>query len=118
MSAEENKALIRRWNEEGVHNFDQYGDYLHDDYAIYDETKAGWPVGARQAGFESRTRELLSQFPTVKFQIHDIVAEGDWVAVRATWVGEDAPGYNQMQFYRIADGKIIEAWSCGSVIER
>ena len=54
----------------------------------------------------------------MKFQIHDIVAEGDWVAVRATWVGEDGPGYNQMQFYRIADGKIIEAWSCGSVIER
>ena len=124
MSAEENKAIARRywdaWNTGNV--------------AILDEiSSAGsiWHDGAGRVvhGIESAAKRGIPRFrtafPDLHFSIEDVFAEGDKVTVRwtahgthrgdmelvrnipptgrqVTWFGVD--------IYRIAGGKIMEGW--------
>jgi predicted SnoaL-like aldol condensation-catalyzing enzyme len=118
MSAEENKALVRRWNEEGVTRPDEYGEYLHDDYTIYSGSEGRWPALGGREEFEKAFRGILAEHPTFSVQIEDIIAEGDLVAVRVTIMEEGRPFSNHMSFYRIADGKIVDDWSCDTEIKQ
>lgn len=68
---------------------------------------------------------LYAAFPDLRVRIDDIVAEGDLVAVRATWTGTHRgplpsmplPVTNRsfkfpgMVFWRVRDGKILERWA-------
>lgn len=68
---------------------------------------------------------LHKAFPDLKIKIEDIVAEGDRVAVRATWTGTHrgslpflpVPVTNRpftltgMVFWRVRDGRLAERWA-------
>lgn len=107
MSIEENKALIRRYIE-----------------AINGKDKPAAVVGKYVT--DKELLELIdwseTAFPHFEFLIDDMIAEGDQVAVRATFKGThkgDLLGvsptgkYLNQPFnviYRIDEGKIVEHW--------
>jgi predicted ester cyclase len=108
MSAEENKALVRRYFDEVVNqrNYDLIREIF--------STQEMNPVK-----IERNITELVEAFPDVKATIEDMVAEGDSVAVRwvnrgthkGTWRGI-APTGKKVEMcgatiFRVKDGKIV-----------
>src|SRR3712207_2975321 len=110
MSTEENKALVRREQEE-LWNHTGNLDAAHELFA------PGQAEAARQEAADFR-----QGFPDVVSVIENLIAEGDMVAARwssrATHLGEYAgvsPTGNEVEFtgisvYRIAGGRIAESW--------
>ena len=110
MSAEENKALIRRfvetvWNNKQVDALDAFhaAEYLHN----------GKPDTA--ANFKEQLRGVFAQFPDLHNTIHDMIAEDDRASFRWIMTGTDQTNgkhvvYRGITFYRIVDGKIVEDW--------
>lgn len=68
-------------------------------------------------------KSIRAAFPDMSVTIHQTVAQGDRVAVHATWRGThkgpfmgSAPtgktvGFDGMVFWRVADGRIAERWA-------
>ena len=124
MSAEENKAVVRREMEELFNhtgNLDVTEEIIAPDYVSYEPTSGETRgiEGAKQ--FAATYREA---FPDLKNTIEDMVAEGDKVVVRfrarGTHEGETetfgSPTGKQMEITgitikRVSDGKIVEAWT-------
>ncbi|MDQ3912259.1 MAG: ester cyclase [Actinomycetota bacterium] len=120
MSAEENKALVRRFVEEfwNEGNMSAADELMAPDAQIHLPT--GEVVNPHEAkSFAARWRE---SFPDWHSTFEELVAEGDRVAERWTGRGThrgelqgipatdnrvEAPG---SVFYRIVDGKIVELW--------
>ena len=118
MSAEENKALVRRfveefWNEGNMATADEL---MAPDAAIY------MPTGevVDPDGLKSFAGTFRGSFPDWHSTVEELIAEGDRVAER--WIGRgthqgelqgipptgkrvEVPG---SVFYRIVDGKIVE----------
>ena len=124
MSAEENKAVLRREVEELYNHsgdLDVVEEIFSPDYVSYEPTSGETRgiEGARQ--FAATFREA---FPDLQCTIEDMVAEGDKVVVRfrarGTHQGETetfgpATG-EQMEITgitikRVSEGKIVEAWT-------
>ena len=111
MSTGDNKALVRREQEE-LWNHTGNLDAAHELFA------PGQAEAARQEAADFR-----QGFPDVVSVIEDLIAEGDMVAARwssrATHLGEYAgvsPTGNEVEFtgisvYRIAGGRIAESWT-------
>jgi len=124
MSTEENKKLILEHYESFLHRQDAQAvrDQLAPDFRDHEmppETPPG-PEPALEFG-----AMLHAAFPDLRVRIEDIVAEGDRVAVRATWTGTHrgllpimpvppsnrAFAFTGMLFWRIRDGRIVERWA-------
>ncbi|MFQ5794616.1 MAG: ester cyclase [Candidatus Bipolaricaulia bacterium] len=121
MSVEENKALVRRFIEEiwRQGKLDRLNDFFATDYADYS-------FDPRQAVDREGLREFLAMFRNafhdLKYDLHDMIAEGDKVVsrdtVRATHKGEfmgipptgKRVEVTAIHILRIADGKIVEHW--------
>ena len=124
MSAEENKAVVRREMEELFNhtgNLDVADEIIDPNYASYEPTSGETRGidGAKQ--FAATYREA---FPDLQNTIEDMVAEGDKVVVRfrarGTHQGETEafgpPTGKQMEITgitikRLSEGKIVEAWT-------
>ena len=107
MGIQENKELVRRYNDEiwNKHNLEKFDDFA--------------------SGAESvdHVRQFLNAFTDVQLTIKDMIAEGDKVVARlhatATNTGPFAgnpPTGNKVdihsiRIYRIADNKIVETWA-------
>ena len=125
MSAEENKAIVRRF----------MADYNNRNLEIFEELVA---EDYFDHVFEQRGREHLKQLFTTAFEafpdwyeaIEDIIAEGDrvWVRVKATgthtgeWnlfgallppTGKEIT-LNMVFIWRLEDGKLAEGWEVDS----
>lgn len=69
------------------------------------------------------SRQMRPVFPDMKVTLNRVVAEGDMVAVHATWRGTQKGTFQGvaatnksiwfpgMVFWRIKDGKIVERWA-------
>jgi len=121
MSAEENKAIVRRYLEEIINKAD---------YAVADEIidpdyvnhTAGGGIGSGRAGFVQGLRALHMAFPDWHVTIEDLIAEGDLVvdrfAIRATHSGSAngiaATGRRietlGMHMWRLSGGRLVEGW--------
>ena len=110
MSTEQNKAVVRRFIEQIL---------TTKDVALVDELMAPDYVnhlvpGGRE-GFKQFVTMLGSAFPDLKWglSIERMIAEGDYVMVRATMhvtnAGKEATG-SGLGEYRVANGKIVEDW--------
>ena len=114
MSVEENKAIARRFFEEGFVNPDILDEIVADDYVEY---------GQEEGGLETLKQHIAKHsigLPDWRWVIDDIIAEGDKVVVcwkaSATHTGEwwGIPPTDKkvewagMSCLRIADGKIAE----------
>jgi predicted ester cyclase len=121
MSAEENKALFRRFYEEVGNrgNLSVADELIAPDFinhAASPESNRG-PESMRGSVTWAR-----NAFPDVHFEIEELVAEGDIVAGRLTMsgthegslMGERPTGRsvrtNHMHFVRFRDGKAVEHW--------
>jgi predicted ester cyclase len=111
MSAEENKALVRREQEE-------LWNHTGDLDAAEELFAAGQAEAAKQEAADFRRG-----FPDVISTIEDLIAEGDKVVARwrsrATHQGDymgiaptgNRVGFTGISFYRIEGGKIAESWN-------
>lgn len=123
MSTEVNKALVRRYYEEVVNggNAALVDELFALDYVNH---VAGSPEDLHGPEGERQFDALYRQaFPDAHLTIEDMVAEGDRVVSRlgyrgthtGPFLGIPATGRSFMTYgiqkVRIADGKIVEAWT-------
>ena len=110
MSTEQNKAVVRRFIEEILNN---QNVALVDELFAPDYVNHMMPGG--REGFKQFFPMLRSAYPDLKMEINieRMMAEGDYVMVRATMritnAGKEATG-SGLGEYRLANGKIVEDW--------
>jgi predicted ester cyclase len=121
MSTEQNKALVRRVNEEGLN---QQNPALIDELCAPDFVfhNASRPIQDLQA-YKQFLSKFLTAFPDAQFTTEDLIAEGDTVAVRRTFRGTHTSSLmgipptgrqvtiTDMAILRVANGKFVEAWN-------
>ena len=124
MSVEENKATVRRFFDEVINagNLDQADEFVTSDYVEHQElpgAEGREGIGVAK-GFLSMMRVA---FPDFRFDIEDVIAEGDKVAarvvVRGTHRGEMmglAPtgkrvSTSGIEVFRFENDKIAEHWA-------
>lgn len=125
MSTEEHKALIRRFYSEVFDkgNLDMIDEATTDGFVAHAPAEPGHDAESQD---RARLKEEFSRnreaFPDLTFNVEDMVAEGDTVAVRWTATGThegqlmDLPPTGKevtlkgMNFLRFEDGKIAEDW--------
>lgn len=120
MSAEQNKAIVRRYRE--VHNsnaLDQLDEIVAKDI-ISHSALPGLPAGLE--GGKIAHRAVIAAFPDCKVTIDLLIAEGDFVVERFTstgthkgpFMGMSATGKSfkttGISIFRLANGKIVEHW--------
>lgn len=121
MSAEENKALVRRFYQEiDRGNVEAMDELVAKDYI--DHSPPPFPLPPGREGLKEAFRLFWEATPG-RHEIEDQIAEGDKVVTRLTSYGKhegDLPGAprtgNDMKMtsvtiHRIADGKLVEKWS-------
>jgi hypothetical protein len=116
VSTKEKKEVVRRWNSpEDVWPL----DLLDESYANRSGTTAPWAT-LFQGLDEAKVRfgQIIQENPTFKPIIEDMIAEGDKVAVRLTFYREGKPFGNEMAFYRLKGGKIVDDWYCWTALEK
>src|SRR3712207_4877481 len=106
MRAEENKAVVRRYVEEvwNRHDLDAIDGLVSPGYFNH----AAGTVEYRRGGARSAVEWLLSVFPDHRFDVEDVAADGETVALRGTMTGTRAQ--------QGREGEIHEVQPCLSVI--
>src|SRR5438128_10733553 len=86
-TAEENKAVVRRFLDEGWSRGDMSAieAVIAPDYAVHDPNPPGRAGGVE--GEKQTVRMYRTAFPDLTFTIEDLVAEGDKVVSRFTGRG-------------------------------
>ena len=122
MSAEKNKAIIRRFVEEVQNGGDLT---VLDEIAAADYVNHTAPPGVLpdREGLKQLTAMFRRAFPDGRITIEDLVAEGDRVVTRKTFRGTHRGELMGIQptgrtvaiqlidIVRLADGKAVESWS-------
>lgn len=116
VSQEQNKALVRRWIEEGFNKRDLK---VVDELFVEDFVVNGLKIG--RGGLRQSMSRHLTAFPDLNVVIDEIIAEGNkvgiWYSARGTQRGEFKrvpPTEKQVNWVgvdllRIEGGKIVEA---------
>jgi ketosteroid isomerase-like protein len=122
MSIEENKAVVRRfieavWNDGQL---DLLDDLIAEGATMTFRGQTSPPLSPTQVGVT--IAEWRAAFPDFRFELADLIAEGDKVVARVPFTGTQtgplmdiAPTGRPVQvgeilILRLADGKIVEAW--------
>ncbi len=121
MSAEKNKAVIRRLAEAvNKGNLDVVDEIFASDYVRHDPSALLGDVGREE--YKQVFTNLRRAFPDAHWTMEDLFADGDTVIGRWTFTGTHKgrfynipPSgkkvtYPIIAIYRIADGKIAEDW--------
>jgi steroid delta-isomerase-like uncharacterized protein len=120
MYTEENKAIVRRFFEEGPSkgNLRIANELLSPDFVLH----VPLPVSSGIEGINEVITTCRAAFEHLNVTIEDMIAEGDNVATRFTahgihkgdFMGLQATGkpiaMTGMEIFRIKEGKIIELW--------
>ena len=120
MSAEENKKIVRRYQEiYNSNNLDALDEVVSEDL-LTPKMMPGIPAGIE--GARAAHRIMLAGFPDYQTIIDDLFAEGDKVAARISMSGTNTGSFmgipptgrhvsfSGIYIARIADGKIVEHW--------
>ena len=120
MSIEENKKLVRRYQDiYNSNNLDDLLEVLSEDL-LTPKIMAGVPHGIE--GAKAAHRIMLAGCPDYKTVIEDMIAEGDKVAARITITGTHTGvlmgipptgkfiSFSGIYIARIENGKIVEHW--------
>jgi predicted ester cyclase len=123
MSAEENKAIVRRWFEaQSSANYDlaTLDELTAPDFVYHNP---GMPeVHTHEERKQKIIVEFTAVFPDIKYDVKDIIAEGDKVVLRYSMSGTQkgefmgiAPTNRRVEgtslcMVRLADGKVAEMW--------
>ncbi len=120
--SEENKAAIRRLIEEGFNedNVEVINELIAQDvvnHSAVPEHKHGIE------GFRHINRWVRAAFSDIRYEIDDMIAEGDMVACRLTVTGTHDGDFrgspltgrrffsDHVHWHRLADGKLVERWA-------
>ena len=120
MSVEENKAVVRRWNEEIVTGGkpEPFDEVLDRNYTNRSGSDSPWSPGMQ--GLD-QAKEIFGQGlrenPTWRVSVDDMIGEGDQVAARLTGFREGKPVYTGIAYYRLSGGKIVDDWFCMTELE-
>ena len=122
-SPEENKANTRRFIDEVFNrkNFDYAAGAIDESFVEHAPLPGLTPD---KAGTIEQFRVLARGTPDIRYEIHDVIASGDRVAVRATYSGTDTGGFMpgmpatnkpySMEGIDVVrwsnDGKVLEHW--------
>lgn len=122
MSIEENKAIIRRWLEEGWSNGNlALADELIDPGFVV-HGAGGQVVPTGPEGTKQLVTSWRTGFPDGRMTVDDLFGEGDKVVIRMTWAGTHTGEFNgyaptgqqvsvtSIGIDRVANGKIVEGW--------
>ena len=121
MSAENNKALVRRYVEEVLNqrNLAVVDELFASTFVDHDSSM---PEARGPSGIKRMAAMVHASFPDLHFKIEDMIAEGDKVvyrySVRGThqkdFMGIAATGkqisFTGIHIYRVGDGKLQEEW--------
>ena len=121
MSAEENKALVSRWIEEG---WNQGNVAIIDELAAPDFVDHHVPPGLppNAEGHKAWLQLARAGFPDLQLTIEDMIADGDKVVARMMVTGTQTGEFmglppsgklvsvTAIGISRIADGKSVEYW--------
>ena len=120
MSTEENKAIVRRYQEiYNSNNLDALTEVVAEDF-LTPRIMDGMPPGLE--GAKAIQKATLRGMPDWHTQIEELIAEGDKVVARITMTGTHtgdffgfpATGkkisFTGIYIARIANGKIVEHW--------
>jgi steroid delta-isomerase-like uncharacterized protein len=122
MSVEANRAMMRRWIEDGwnKHNVGLIDEIFATD--VFEHDPGGLTVDGAEA-LKAHINGFLTALPDIRFTIEDLIAEGDVVVCRfdstATHTGTlmNIPATGKtarvsgMLEFRFADGKVAEVWA-------
>ena len=110
------RAFIAAWNDR---DFDQFGDLMADAAVLH---VGGMAVSCDPAGTRAIAEEWTTAFPDWRFDLLRLVAEGDQVVAHMPYRGTftkpilgvtptgRSAQVDEMVIFRIANGKIAEAW--------
>ena len=124
MSAEENKALVRRFVDEvqSGGNIDLIDEICSPEFVNH-SAPPGMP--ADREGIKILTAMFGGAFPDSYFDVEDMVAEGDKVVTRKTFHGTHegefmgippsgrAVSMGLIDIVRVSDGRGVEHWAMG-----
>ena len=124
MSADENKALVRRFVDEvqSRGNIDALDEICSPEFVNH-SAPPGVPSNCE--GVKQLTVMFRQAFPDSYFTIEDMMAEGDKVATRKTFHGSHQGEFmgippagrrvsmGLIDVVRISDGRVVEHWSVG-----
>jgi steroid delta-isomerase-like uncharacterized protein len=121
VSAEENKAVLRRWIEAyNERDLQAEADVLAPDYVAHVPAAPG-PLEGLEA-WRQFSGSFAEAFPDIRLTIEDIMAEGDMVAARVAFRGthrgefQAIPptgkevNFTAMEINRVVEGKVEEHW--------
>ena len=119
--SEANKAFVRRlWDVWNSRDLDKLGDLIAEEHVNHDPNNPADLVGVD--GYRDLITLYTTMFSDLRFEIHNVIAEGDIVCSRWTGVGTHdgevlgiAPTGNSitrtgLSWQRIENGKIVETW--------
>jgi steroid delta-isomerase-like uncharacterized protein len=123
MSAEENKAVIRRWIEAfNERNLQAEADLLADGFVAHVPTPQGPLELEGLEAWRLFSGPFVEAFPDLRLAVQDIMAEGDMVAARVAFRGTHRGGFQgipptdkevnftSMEINHVVDGKVEEHW--------
>ena len=121
MSAEENKAVLRRWIEAyNERDLETEANLLAPDYVAHVPAAPG-PLEGLEA-WRQFSGSFAEAFPDIRLTVEDIFSEGEMVAARVSFHGTHRgefqgipPSGKQVAFTsievnRVVDGKVEEHW--------
>jgi predicted ester cyclase len=122
MSTEQNKAIVRRWLDEGWTNGNlAVADELIDPgFVVHGAGGQAVPTGPE--GVKQLVSAWRTGFPDGRMNIDDLFAEDDKVVIRMTWVGTHTGDFygraatgrrvsvTSIGIDRVVNGKIVEGW--------
>ena len=122
MSEEENKAVVRRFNE-AMKQFWRTGDTGLFDDVLAPNYVQHWPgFPSNREGYLRMLQMFRAAFPDLEKSTEDMLADGDRVVDRVTVRGTDRGEFmglpptgklmtiTEMHIARLAGGKIVERW--------
>lgn len=121
MSAEENKAIVRRiyeelWDERKLGVADEV--IAAEGYVNYDTGLTPMPGGPED--FKAVVQMVTAGFPDNRHKVEEMIAEGDRVVARVTLTGTNEGAFmglsptgrsievNEIHIYRLRGGKVVE----------
>jgi steroid delta-isomerase-like uncharacterized protein len=126
MSAEHNKALVRRYYEEMWNRW----DFALADELIGEDVTFRGSLGVSvqgRGGFKEYMRTVRRAFPDFQNHVEELIAEDDKMVARLTYTGTHhgevfgiSPTgrrvtYAGVAIFRIAEGRIAQGWVLGDV---
>jgi len=121
MAANDNKAVVRRFYQEVLNErkLDVLDQIAAEDYVEHDPFPG---QGNGRADLKARVASLHQAFNPLRFNVEDVIAEGDKVVVRWTNSGTDRGGFMGIpptgrefgiagiDIYVVRDGRLAEHW--------